>query len=1365
MASKSARSSDADGDTLYYSLRASGDHARFTIVQTGTGAGTIKVGSGQNFDFETAPNSYTVTVDVTDREDSDGNAETPPYTTDDSVAVTINETDVDEPPAAPTITAVTGVSTTSVTVTWTAPTDTGAEAITDYDLRYYEGSAEPTDAADWIEAGETGGHDHIGTATTATITGLGEGTTYQFQVRAEGEGEGAWSATESGATIDPPPAPRNFWAQPSSQFVTLRWSNPGDSTITRYQLRQSTDGGTTWTSWANITGSGASTVNYNVFSLTNGTDYDFELRTVHSIGTSLVAAVGARPIAEGVFAPSNLGATAADGQVTLTWTPNSGAPRQRVRHRATGGTWSSYTVLGGSATTHTETGLTNGTTYRFEVQNGQSTSWDKASVIEATPTERAVAPGNFTALPGNRSIMLSWDNPGDGAITTYQVRISDDGGMTWDPDWADITGSDKDTTTHTLSNLTNGTTYTVEVRASRGTVRGAVSSDSATPNLPPAAPGGLSSTAGDGLVDLSWTDPSDTSITKYQTRHKAGSGAFNAWADIPSSGSGTTSYQVTGLTNDTTYTIEVRAVRSGPLYGAASSTTATPRPSVPAAPASFTATGGDGRVDLAWTDPSNSQITAYQYRQKVGSGSWNPDWTDISGSSATTTSHRVTGLTNDTAYTFEVRAKAGTTVVGPASSDTATPRPTPPAAPGSFSATAFDGRVRLFWNDPSDTQISAYQYRVSDDGGTSWDPDWTVISGSDKDTVAHQVTGLTNDTTYTFEVRARRGTETHGPASSATATPRPTLPPAPTNLRADVGDKQITLRWNNPNDNRITLYQYRQSNDGGMTWNPDWGGIANSDKDTTSHTVTGLTNDTEYKFEVRARRGTVTDGAASSVTVTPRPPAPPAPSGLTADPGNTKVTLDWTAPSPADTLISVYQYRQSTDGGATWAPDWTDIASSDKDTITHSLTGLTNDTTYTFEVRSRRGTATTGPASRVTVTPKAPPPAPRNLWANPSTGQIDLKWADPGDSTITKYQFRQKAGSGSWNPDWTDISSSSATTTSLSRSSLTNTTYYELEVRAVRGSANAGTAAAIGATPNTGPGPGTLSATAADGQVVLSWGQGASNVDRYRVRHRASGSTFGNWTDISGRTTTTHTESSLTNADLPLRGAGRHLRDRLRARERDPGDADGAGRGPAQLHRFAGQPLDQFELDRPERREHHQVRVPLQGGQRELEPGLDRHHRQRCHHHHPHPVQPDQRHDLHGRVARLAGRDGGRGQLRQRHPECAPGPPERSQRHRRRRASRPELDQSVGLEHHQLPVPDQRRQRRNLGSGLDRHLRQRRGHDHIGGDGPDQRHDLHDPGQSRPQRPPVRSECQHDFHAAADRSRGAGKFHRDRRRR
>ena len=76
--------------------------------------------------------------------------------------------------------------------------------------------------------------------------------------------------------------------------------------------------------------------------------------------------------------------------------------------------------------------------------------------------------------------------------------------------------------------------------------------------------------------------------------------------------------------------------------------------------------------------------------------------------------------------------------------------------------------------------------------------------------------------------------------------PRVTVPDAPTNLMADAGDKTVELAWDAPHDNGgavIRLYEYRIN--GRNPWIP-------SGSTSTTHTLTGLVNGTEYVFAVRA---------------------------------------------------------------------------------------------------------------------------------------------------------------------------------------------------------------------------------------------------------------------------------------------------------------------------------------------------------------------------------------------------------------------------------------------------------------------------------------------------------------------------------
>ena len=80
---------DPDGDTLTYALEGT-DASSFTI----DGGGQIKVGAGTTLDRE-AKSSYDVDVSVWDSKDDSGNPDT---MTDDTISVTINVTDQNEPP-------------------------------------------------------------------------------------------------------------------------------------------------------------------------------------------------------------------------------------------------------------------------------------------------------------------------------------------------------------------------------------------------------------------------------------------------------------------------------------------------------------------------------------------------------------------------------------------------------------------------------------------------------------------------------------------------------------------------------------------------------------------------------------------------------------------------------------------------------------------------------------------------------------------------------------------------------------------------------------------------------------------------------------------------------------------------------------------------------------------------------------------------------------------------------------------------------------------------------------------------------------------------------------------------------------------
>ena len=164
-------------------------------------------------------------------------------------------------------------------------------------------------------------------------------------------------------------------------------------------------------------------------------------------------------------------------------------------------------------------------------------------------------------------------------------------------------------------------------------------------------------------------------------------------------------------------------------------------------------------------------------------------------------------------------------------------------------------------------------------------------------------------------------------APSTTPTATATAPPAPTGLSATTGNGEVSLSWTSGGDggSAITKHQYRQKAGSGSYGS--WTDIATSaagETNATSFKVENLTNGTRYTFQVRAVNA-VGDGAASNEVARVPATTPPAPTGLGATAGDGEVSLSWTSGGDGGSILLKHQYRQSTDGGASYG-SWTDIA-------------------------------------------------------------------------------------------------------------------------------------------------------------------------------------------------------------------------------------------------------------------------------------------------------------------------------------------------------------------------------------------------------------------------------------------------------
>ena len=450
---------------------------------------------------------------------------------------------------------------------------------------------------------------------------------------------------------------------------------------------------------------------------------------------------------------------------------------------------------------------------------------------------------------------------------------------------------------------------------------------------PPPAPTGLRAAPGNARVTLTWNAPPRTAVIG-EYRYSSDGGI--TWEAIPDSFAYPTRFTVTGLTNGRTYTFALVAVNPNGSSPASASVTATPRGGPPAKPAGLAAEPGDAEVTLTWDDPLDPSISTYQLKQDAAA------WADITGSDATTTSHTVSTLANGTSYTLQIRAVNdhdgdSTDDPGPASDAVTVTAGVPAAAPTGLTAAPADGQVTLSWTAVSGT-ITGYEYTSNALAPT---PTWTDVpdgsdAGTDRaDETEYAVTSLTNGTDYVFAVRAENS---HGPGPASApvrATPsHPNAPTAPIGLAAMPGDRLVTLSWYPLADAGITQHEYRQSSDGGATWDPDWSAIPDSaagEVNAAGYTAAPLTNGHAYSFQVRGRD---TDGPGQpSAVATARPGPPRQPTGFTVTPGQYRATLAWR--DPGNPNITGYQYTH--DGGTTWH------------SIPHSNPGLPNANRFVVE--------------------------------------------------------------------------------------------------------------------------------------------------------------------------------------------------------------------------------------------------------------------------------------------------------------------------------------------------------------------------------------------------------------------------------
>ncbi len=791
--------------------------------------------------------------------------------------------------------------------------------------------------------------DTAGTVWTAAITPDANGTPVTVNVTAGAAddlaGNASAAAAQANVNYTVALGAPGLSANPGDSQVTLSWSTPtgsaGTAAVQKYQYRYQAGSSVTAGSWTDVADGpddgidAGDETTVTVTGLTNGTQYAFALRAVNAAGNGDAASATATPESSDTTAPQ---------VASITRQSPSTSPTSADE-------------------------LTWRVTFSEAVVNVDATDFQRTSTTASL---------SVTAVSG----------------ATYDVKVS--GG--------DLAGLDATVTlsfnaSHDIDDA-NGNDL-----ASNPTPTGADDNDFVVDNTAPAVTIEIPATGGTITGAVTTTFTFDETVTGFDASDIAVTNSAVSGFAVDTAGTVWTA-TITPNVNGTPVTVNVTAGAADDLAGNASAaaTQASVNYTVTlGAPAGFTATPGDTQVSLSWSAPAGSGGTAaaqkYQYRHQAGSGVTAGSWTDVAdgpddgidaGDETTVT---VTGLTNGTQYAFALRAvnaagngDAAAATATPSSSDTTAPkvvsitRRSPTTSP--TSADTLTWRV-IF--DEAVVNVDASDFQRT---GTTASLSVTAVSGTTYDVQASggDLAGLDGTVTLSFN----SGHDIEDASSNAlAANPTPTgtddndfvvdntAPTVTIEIPATGGTIMGAATATFTFDEAVTGFE---SGDIAVTNAAVSGFAADTAGTVWTATITPDVNGTPVTVNVTAGAADDLAGNANSAatqasvnyTITLGAPA-----GFTATPGDTQVSLSWSAPagSGGTAAAQKYQYRHQAGSGVT-AGSWTDVADGPDDGIdagdetTVTVTGLTNGTQYAFALRAVNA-AGNGDAAAATATPSS----------------------------------------------------------------------------------------------------------------------------------------------------------------------------------------------------------------------------------------------------------------------------------------------------------------------------------------------------------------------------------------------------------
>jgi uncharacterized repeat protein (TIGR02543 family) len=174
---------------------------------------------------------------------------------------------------------------------------------------------------------------------------------------------------------------------------------------------------------------------------------------------------------------------------------------------------------------------------------------------------------------------------------------------------------------------------------------------------------------------------------------------------------------------------------------------------------------------------------------------------------------------------------------------------------------------------------------------------------------------------------------------------------------------------------------------------------------------------------------------------------------------NGQVVVDWKDPMSGETPVDyLVDYKESSEGDSAYKS----FSVVNYPITLETITGLTNGTPYTFRVAGRNANGIGEYSVSRSVTPVGPPTRPLNLSYTALDTAVSVKFTTPENSggfSIANYEFSTDNGSS-----WTALSPPSVSNT-ITIGDLTNSSPYQIKIRAVTPYGSGAASTALTATP------------------------------------------------------------------------------------------------------------------------------------------------------------------------------------------------------------------------------------------------------------------------------------------------------------